>query len=259
MEATRIAVVGDIHLGASDDEAVLDELDRVVDGFDAWDPATVIVTGDLVEDRDPETDERNVRRVVETLDAADAPVRYLAGNHDAVALDTGTLADLFGNDLWGHESVGGVDLVYLDTSSPHLERSRAEVSEPQLAMLDDVLPASEGALVFAHHPVHYHDVTDNAWFGEHPELAFPGNKARVTRRFEEHGTVLATVNGHLHELHHERHRETDHFTLNAFNKEHPESEGVTGTHALISVGDERLSVEVHDSGGFVRELVVPRR
>lgn len=251
----RLGLLADVHMGEGDEAAVERALERAVERVRAFDPHRTVVLGDLIEDVDRETDRENVERVVDALAPLDP--RYLAGNHDADQLDAGELAALFGNDLSGRETVQGVDLVYLDTAAPHLPRSRAEVGDEQLAMLDEVLAASEEALVFAHHPVHYRDVTHNPWFGEHPELAFAADKAWIQRTFDDHGGVLATFNGHLHDPHHAVYRGADHFTLNAFNKEHPESTAVTGSHALVTL-DDRLRVELYDADGFVREWAVPR-
>lgn len=252
----RFALVADVHMRDEDADAVTRELERAVDRIGPFDPDRTIVLGDLIQDESPVADRRNVERVVETL--APLEPRYLAGNHDVETLDTAEFAALVGNEPEGRETISGTDLLYLDTSAPHLPGARSEIPEGQLRDLRAVLTGSDEALLFAHHPVHRHDLSNNPWFADRPELAFPANAARVQRILSERGDgVLATFNGHLHELYHAHRRGVDHFTINAVNKELPDSDAPTGTHALVTLED-RLRLEVYDRTGFVLEWSVPR-
>lgn len=252
--ALRIALFADVHMRDGDHEAVTAALEDAVERIEAFDPDRTVVLGDLIQDADPEADRRNVERVLETLEPCSP--RYLAGNHDTEHLEVATLASLFGNDPWGRETIAGTDFVYLDSSAAHLPKARSEIADEQLRMLEDTLEDTDGALVFVHHPIHYRDIRDNPWFGERPELAFCSSKAWVQRIVDRHGGVVAAFNGHVHEHDHTRYRGVDHFTINAVNKERPDSETVTGTHALVTLED-RLGVEVYDADGFVREWTVP--
>lgn len=252
----RLALVPDVHMRDRDHDAVAAVLEQIVERVQRFDPDRTVVLGDLIEDAGREADVRNVERVVEALAPLDP--RYLAGNHDVERLSPGEFAGLVGNDLGGHETLGGTDLVYLDTSAHHVSGPGGAVPEDHLDLLGEVLADSDEALVFAHHPIHYRDLADNPWFGERPELAFAANKSLVQRVIDEHGGVLATFNGHVHENVHARYRSVDHFTVSAVNKELPDSDRPTGTHALVTLGDGRLRVEVYDRDGFVREWAVPR-
>ncbi|MFP4625569.1 MAG: metallophosphoesterase family protein [Natronomonas sp.] len=251
----RIALLSDVHMRTEDREAVTAALEAAVDRFERFDPDRTVVTGDLIQDADQSADRRNVERVLKILDPLSP--RYLAGNHDTEHLDEETLTTYFGTDLWGRETVDGIDLVYLDTSAPHLPKARSELGPEQLSMLEDVLSGANDAILFAHHLLHYRDISDNPWFGWRPELAYCSSKEWVQQLMDRHGGVLATFNGHVHENFHARFRGTDHFTINAVNKELPDSETVTGTHALVTV-DDRMRVEVYDVDGFVREWSIPR-
>lgn len=253
---TRLAVFTDVHMRDADHEAVTASLERAVERVESFDPARTVVLGDLIQDADPAADERNVERVLDALAPLDP--RYLAGNHDTEHFSADEFAALVGNDLWGREPVDGVELVFLDTSAAHLPKARSELGEDQLALLRAVLAERDEVLLFAHHLLHYRDIAANPWFGEMPELAFCASKAWVQRLLDEHGGVLATFNGHVHENHHEQYRGVDHFTISAVNKELPDSEGPTGTHALVTLDADRLHVAVYDDAGFVREWVVPR-
>lgn len=252
----RLAVFADVHMRDPDHEAVTAALETAVERVEAFAPDRTVVLGDLIQDASREADRRNVERVLDAL-APLAP-RYLAGNHDTAHLTGEEFASLVGNDLGGHEIVDGTALVYLDTSAADRPGARGAVPETQLDELRQVLADHDEALLFAHHPIHYHDIGHNPWFGEHPELAFAANKAWIQRAIDGHGGVLAAFNGHIHEHDHSRYRGVDHFTINAVNKERPDSETVTGTHALVTLESERLRVEVYDREGFVGEWAVPR-
>lgn len=250
----RLGLVADVHMREADHAAVTDELESIVDRIAAFDPHRTVVLGDLVQDADPETDRRSLERALDAL--APLEPRYLAGNHDVINLEESTLTDRFGNNLSGTETVGDVTLVYLDTSTPSGPRWRVEVGPDGRERLEDALATAETALVFAHHPLHYHDVTANPWFGSHPELAFPADKGWVTRILADHPATLATFNGHLHVPHHDPADAAHHFTLGAVNKERPDSTAPTGSYALVTLED-RLHVEVYDLDGFVRGWTVP--
>lgn len=252
----RLALVADVHMCDADHEAVSRVLEGAVERIRAFGPDRTVVLGDLVQDEDRAADRRNVERVVTALTPLSP--RYLAGNHDTASLEPDEIAALVGNDLGGHEERQGVDLVYLDTSSGDRPGARGAVPPSGLRRLSAVLADGGPALVFAHHPLHYRDMRDNAWFGEHPELAFAANKAWVQRRFDHHGGVIATFNGHVHEFHHAVYRGIDHFTITAVNKELPDAETPRGGHALVTLEDDRLRVEAYDRDGFVRAWEVPR-
>lgn len=254
--ATRIGLVADVHMQDDDHAAIKASLEQAVKRIEAFDPHQTVMLGDLIEDADPAADERNIERVLDVL--APLSPRYLAGNHDTEHFSAEEFRTLVGNDLWGCEQIDGVEFIYLDTSAASLPRARSELGDDQLATLRSALDGSDEALLFAHHPVHYRDLSTNPWFTEIPEFAFCASKAWVQRAIDEHGGLLATFNGHLHDNHHARYRDVDHFTVSAVSKERPDSEGPTGTHALVTLAD-RLRVEVYDDEGFVHEWAVPRR
>lgn len=251
----RLGLIADIHMQDGDASAIEASLDPAIDRIAAFDPHRTVVLGDLIEDEGPDHDRRNLERVLETLAPLDP--RYLAGNHDGRNLTEADLVERFGSPLSGTESIEAVELVYLDTACPGGPRWRVEVGSEGRARLEEGLTAGREVFVFAHHPVHYHDIADNPWFGNHPELAFAADKGWIRRLLVDHGTALATFNGHLHEHDHTVTADTHHFTINAVSKERPDSTQPTGTHALVTL-DDRLSVEVFDTEGFVRGWEVPR-
>lgn len=234
----RFGIISDVHLGYGDDQVVLEALDRTVETVtEGFEPDHVVVLGDLIEDQpDPAADEANLEAVVEVIDGHGVPATYLFGNHDVAQIDPETVSRIVGNDPWGR--IPGTECVYLDSSAPRLGDPRGELSADQLGFLDETLPGCRRPVVFVHHPVHYHDITSNPWFGDTPERAFCGNKIVVQNLLADLARSAVTVNGHIHETAYAHADNAHHFTLNAFNKEYPRATGVTGTYGLLTVGDE---------------------
>lgn len=247
---TTIGLITDIHLNEDVREPALSALRDVVDRFnDEVRPAYVVVLGDVIHDADSEArDESNLRDVVGVLADLDCPVRYLRGNHDVENLERDALTDALGQEPWGDVVVDDLPLVFLDSSAPWLAGARGEVGDEQRRYLERVAAGADDLVVFVHHPIHYHDVRENYWFGEYPERAFCGNKKEVYSLLD--GAVRCTFNGHLHETHHERYRGADHFTIGSFNREVPDA-GVTGTHAVARFDGDGVEVDVSDRTGLL--------
>jgi predicted phosphodiesterase len=250
----KLAIVSDIHMTSEMEDEVTDVLRHITAEIESFDPDRTVVLGDLIQDENEEADQRNINTVLDIFSPLSP--RYLAGNHDSRHLSADELRSLLGKELWGHERLDNTNLVYLDTSAPHLPQARSEITDDQLSILSDVLDQQKDTLLFAHHPIHYHDISENVWFSEMPELAFCSNKEWLYRVMDKMNPVIATFNGHLHENTHSKYDMTDHFTVNAVNKERPGSDTVTGTYALISIGD-CIEVNVYDRAGLAIGWKVP--
>lgn len=244
---TTIGIVTDVHMNSERGESVRTALRGIVDRFvEDVQPDYVVVMGDMIHDADTkEQDRQNLQQVIDAFDDVECPVRYLLGNHDVGNLTRVELQDFLDQELWGSVTIGDRSLVFLDTSAPWLSGARGEVDDAQLDFLETELSEQNEQVVFAHHPIHYHDIRENYWFGEYPERGFCGNKKEVTTRLEDHANVRATVNGHLHETCHVRYRDVDHVTVSSVRRERPDA-GVTGTHAVARIGDT-FEVDVYDS------------
>ena len=237
----RLGLLSDVHLRSSDADAVVATLQDIVRHFNTrFQPDHVVVLGDLIEDESPAADRDHLRTVVEELSALDAPVTFLAGNHDVERVPPTEFSEIVGNPRWGR--IADTPVVYLDSAAPHLAGAPGYVSDEQLTFLDGALAELDEALLLVHHPIHHRSLADNVWFSEAPERAFLVNKRDVLAVVEEHASVRAVFNGHVHETHHARFRGLDHFTVNAVNKETPDS-GVTGTYTEVELASS-LSVTV---------------
>lgn len=246
---TRIGVVSDVHMMSKDEEEVLQELDKVVKNFQEFDPDIIVVPGDVIQDEDKETDRKHLSQVREKLEKVGVPVRFLGGNHDAVNLSREELENEFGNKLWGHQRVGGEDLIFLDTTEPK-DVPQGKVTREQLDFLETKLEELDEAIVFMHHPIHYQDTQGTYWNHNRPERALCMNKTEVNRIFADNPVVKAVFNGHIHYNDHSRYLGADHVTLNAFNKEVGGAD-VTGTYAEVDIEEGEIRVRIREGDELV--------
>ena len=252
MDEQTIAVLSDIHLRPPHEDELFSTLHDTLDRIVSHSPDQLIVLGDIVQETDGETDKRLLTDFVECLDATGLPFRCVVGNHDVEELNHETFTTVVGHER--HGTIG--DAVVLDSAAPHLSHGRGEVSESQLEFLTSELPALDDPLIFVHHPIHYHDIHANRWFGRLPEAAFCGNKEGVMDVLRASETDIgAVVNGHLHEWDYTEYRGVPHFTIDAFNKI-LESDCESGGFALIEQG-ERLRVTQYSGDGSEYSVLLP--
>lgn len=235
MSETPIAIISDLHLEPEFGAELLETFEQTLTQIATHDPAMLVILGDIVQETDPETDQRFLRAVIDRTTDLAAPCRYVLGNHDVESLEPRTVTDAVGHDRWTVDKEH--ERVFLDSSAPHLSGSRGEIPAEQLAMLQDELAAMRNAVVFVHHPVHYHDVRNSYWFSHHPEEAFCGNKravGEILSAASEH--VSAVVNGHLHEWDWTTQKGISHFTVDSFNKTRNPA-GESGAYAVLDPAD----------------------
>jgi 3',5'-cyclic AMP phosphodiesterase CpdA len=244
MSEKPVAIISDLHLEPEFGTGLLETFEQTLTQIATHDPGTLVILGDIVHETDPATDERFLQAVIDRTTDFGVPCRYVLGNHDVESLDPRTVTDAVGHDRWAVDQKR--ERVFLDSSAPDLSGSRGEIPAEQFAGLQEELSAMRNAIVFVHHPIHYHDVSNNYWFARHPEEAFCGNKRAVSEMLStvsEH--VSAVVNGHLHEWDWTTDRGVSHFTINSFNKTRNPA-GESGSYAVLDPGDSlRLS---HFSG-----------
>lgn len=241
----RIGVVSDIHRKKKTQEAVDRELNAFVSYMNEYvQPDLVMALGDLIHHDTKEEDKRQLAAVRDALDSINAPVRYLLGNHDVMRLSPEECATVLDQDRFGHEVVAGEDILFLDSSARWLSGSRGEISEEQMAFLEETLPAVEDALLFVHHPIHYHNVEDTVFWDVYPERAFCGNKKEINYLIGELGGVRAVFNGHLHEHDHTVFEGIDHVTVEPFSRK-TRGAGPTGAHAVVDT-EEGITVLMQD-------------
>jgi 3',5'-cyclic AMP phosphodiesterase CpdA len=239
-----IAVLGDVHLEPRREPRLFDALEATLRDVQAHDPSLLVVLGDVVQETTPETDRRLLSRFVARLERTGVPVRCVPGNHDLAGLSPAAYRDVVGHDLW---DIGpSDDCVFLDSTAPHLDGGRGEVSEAQLARLRDLRGELTGAVAFVHHPLVRQTLDGNYWHESAPAGAYCANMDLVCDHLSAAG-VSTVVNGHLHWWGYVRSDDVVHATVDAFNKElHPRGE--TGNYALIEPGDPVSVTKVAGDG-----------
>lgn len=257
-EAFRVLHLSDIHFQEEMATDIRSQLEAIVDRCNrTFRPHAVAVTGDLVQDADPDVDSRHVEQVTSILDEIDAPVYYTGGNHDLANLEEDDFAHLIGMPPTAVHDVGGYSFVLLNSAKSSLSTS-GELTPGQIEFLESSLAEHDRCLLFIHHPPHYVELRNNTWFSESPERALLRNKREVNNVISRFDSLLAVFNGHVHENATTVSRRVPRFTLNAFNKETRESTEPTGSFAEVTITDDRITRDVYDHQGFVRSDGRPR-
>lgn len=245
----RIGLVADIHVVPGRKEEIYSAFEELMGTLSDTDH--IVLMGDMVASGSTGTYEENPDRAVEFMEGivsraeeVEAPVTYLLGNHEVTDLSTETVVGIIDQEPFGRFDIAGEDAIVLDTSAPHVHGSRGEVTEEQLDFFEETLPEVEDALLFTHHPIHYHNVEDNVWWDVYPERAFCGNKKEINHLIEHHGGVRAVFSAHLHEHDHTVFKGLDHVTIEPFSRKTPGS-GPTGAHAVVDI-DDSMKVKMQD-------------
>jgi 3',5'-cyclic AMP phosphodiesterase CpdA len=209
-----------------------ERMDRMLDALSVLihkeRPDLVVFLGDLVNTNwSP-----NVAAVAARLPALPAPVRLVTGNHDVyLDLPETRLQDaLFPGDFetgMRHESLGDLDLIFLDifvyncrgqaakVTDPTDDQARANYRDEDIAAALDVLDAypDRRFLVLGHFPMTAPD----------SRLAVPGRKigwrwpmaTPLVARLDQAGNLLGIVAGHQHFCHFQYFAHGFHWTLPA--------------------------------------------
>jgi 3',5'-cyclic AMP phosphodiesterase CpdA len=155
-------------------------------------PSAIVITGDLADLGEPDA-YRRLRATVEPVaEELDAPLIWVAGNHDErPALRAGLLdAEPTEEPVTGVWDLEGLRLIALDTSVPGWHHG--DIDQDQLSWLADLLadPAPHGTLLAMHHP----PLPSHLPLFDILELRHQDELAAVIRGTD----VRAILAGHLH-------------------------------------------------------------
>ncbi|GEM_PF-2533650 len=253
----KIGVIPDLHLMSNNKDEVLEELEILKERFRSFQPDIIILLGDIIQDESYEEDKKHIIEAVSIMEEFESEVRFLGGNHDSVNLDLSELRTEFKNELWGMENIKGENLIFLDTSLPK-GVPQGKVTEEQLEFLKKKLEEVDDAIMFLHHPIHYHDTQGTYWWHNRPEEAFCMNKKKVNEILSENPKVKAVFNGHVHYNKHVRYQGLDHLNLNAFNKEISNSHA-TASHAEITITEHKITTIVKERNKTVIGHIFPNK
>ena len=187
------------------DETVLYE--KAISAVNRLNPAFVIVSGDMVHDKDDANQLAELWRITGQL-RSDIPVHWAPGNRDVGSVPTAqTLAryrERFGKDDYSFE-YGGTSFIVLNSSVCFDDSQVPQEWERLVAFLRSSLrgaraKGSAHIVVFTHHPLYdRHPEEEDSW------AVIPRGKRKVLLDlFEGHG-VSAVFSGHWHRCHQVRH------------------------------------------------------
>lgn len=205
----KFALISDVHFGPAAYHngklrKLTHEADRLTRQFvEAVNrearPDLVINLGDVLEDRNPQSDLENYSTFVSILSALQAPVLHVAGNHDTIHLSEPELARLWqrSGELFYSRVVCGVHFSVLHT----LETKDTAVHLPERQfewLAHDLEQASHPVVVLMHHPASEMLLAGNRWFENAPHVCRVAERRRLRRLLETSGKVAAVFNGHVH-------------------------------------------------------------
>ena len=182
--------------------------ERAIAAANRLNPAFVIVSGDMVQDRgDDPSQLAEVKRITGHL-SPHIPIYWAAGNHDVGGAPTPqTLAryrEWFGPDYYCFEH-GGSSFIVLNSSVGFDDSQVPQEWDRQLEFLRSSLQEARNKrsahiIVFVHYPL----------FLEHPDeedsiLVVPRTKRKVLLDLLESNGVSAVFSGHLHYCHYVEH------------------------------------------------------
>ncbi len=158
-------------------------------------PDFVLHTGDVAYDPFPEA----YAAVAEVLGKINAPIHYLAGNHDdAVALQQQVMGKADAQEYLYYEfEVKGVQIVCLDSNGPHdPTRPSGSVTQEQLDWLDEICRADDPRplVVAVHHNVLPMQVP---WLDDWMRLENPDALHDILRQASER--LRGVFHGHIHQ------------------------------------------------------------
>ncbi|HEX2968330.1 MAG TPA: metallophosphoesterase [Bacteroidales bacterium] len=168
---------------------------KAVEGINSVDPALVIVTGDLVNDRSDSSQLNEFKRI--TLRIKTKKIYVTPGNHDVgndpAKKDIEEFSEKFGSDRF---SFSYKKCWFIGFNSNLIKSTDSNLEEEQYRWLQDELEKAKDAMyifLFCHHPFFVNDP-------EEPEEYFninPAQRKKYLDLFAEYG-VDAVFAGHLH-------------------------------------------------------------
>lgn len=221
---------------------VIEELNREPD------LSFVVQLGDLIqEDVDnPDTseDRESYQRALELLSNLNSPLYHVIGNHEPATLTKNEIKEIISYPelYYSFDADGYTGIVlYSDT----LNHQNMRVSDRQLAwMSQELTKAEKHVLVFIHHQLAYHDISDHYWFRGRPEKAFVQNADEVMQQFKQSGKVLAVFNGHMHHNNMVSLGGIPYVTIQSMVENYDMKGEPSKAYAIIEVTDDILGVDV---------------
>ncbi len=221
-------------------------------------PAFVVISGDMVEDRNDPSQLSELLRITAKLHCH-IPVYWAPGNWDLGNTPTPQTLEQyrghFGNDYYSFQHEGS-SFIVLNSCVAFDDSQTPGEWDRQIAFIRTSLEAakergSAHKLIFLHHPLYAQDPgEEDSW------ATIPGDKRRaLLNLFEAHG-VSAVFSGHWHKCHYLDHKDIQMVTTGPVG--YPLGEDPSGFR-IVKVSQDRIEHQYYglDQIPEVEELILP--
>ena len=205
--SVRLAVIADIHHGKPSatkrGDAALPLLETFAAFSNAARPDVVLDLGDRISDEDRETDLVLEREVAEALQAVDAPIHHINGNHDRDHLEVADNEEILGQSLQNETLDIGDWRIALWRADSKILRSEDHsgfvLRETDLLWLSRVAQNTDRPLlVVSHVPVSGHAQTGNYYFQHNPGASTYPMAERARAALSQASHPVVCLAGHVH-------------------------------------------------------------
>jgi len=174
----KVGLISDIHLGYSDElfDSTIRALEESKNYFESKDVDVVVILGDLIHERNYDTDVSNIRKVYETLRGC-YDLYAVAGNHDTPNITLSEFSQITETSQNGFYDYGKTRLWFADTAFPGPMQNIGKLNEEFMELVDQDLDKEMDNYLFTHYPLYYTSEYRNfKFFAEYPEGVFAINK-----------------------------------------------------------------------------------
>ncbi len=249
----RAVVVADVHMGMNTNtrpgEEAPELLGKLIERTDSeFVPDLFIDLGDRVNNKDHDCDLENAAEFSSIVRKLDVQSSFVLGNHDVHYLGKDENSSILSKPLGPRaEVIKGHKLIYLDTSQPAIDGIGGNLSDKQLAWLEEQLTEDDlPKILFGHHPIDDQDIEGNPHFAPFPHLAYIKNRKAAQDILQKGNNVVAYINGHVHWLSVNYVGMIPCVSIPSFTEAHPQKTGAPGLFAEINIVRERkIEIVVH--------------
>ena len=230
---STVGIITDIHLRETYHDEIIERLYQIRDEqMNETQISHTFILGDLLQESTKHTDRKHLLEIKSIFDNWISPVTYLLGNHDVATHSKDELSAILDQDrFYGVIRINDQAFIYLDSVREDVG-ARGVIGPDQRSWLDRTV--SSDAVVLSHHPLGRFSISDNVWFGDYPERAYPWDRKEVLTTLQE--TAQVSVSGHIHQPGRTTFRGLSHISINAMSKETPKNP-VSGNYALLNTGE----------------------
>ncbi|QQO08137.1 metallophosphoesterase family protein [Breznakiella homolactica] len=252
MDELRLVLFGDTHIGPNSECRPGDEVEGLMRQFTdivntEIKPDLVIDLGDRVNNRDHDSDKKNLEIIAAVLRNLTVPCAHIFGNHDIHYLTKEENESILNSELkYRSSTVKGFELIFLDTADPIVEFIGGDVSGSQLQWLRGTLQKNDKPkLVFGHHPIETQNLAGNPHFTAFPHLAALRDGGRISELLKQTNSVIAYISAHVHWFYFLTRGPLHFISVPSFVEAYPLNKNAPGMYAELTVtGDGAVTTVV---------------